>query len=688
MLIRPASPARRKLCRELSRRHLGTRESVESICNTPSGLPDYQPICHRSVIGRVYFIRPGRWAFSSPCKVLLREMVLAVPGGDHSERIRRKLLFEIPDTVGRQVVFKGKWADVLNFVRQEDIMTIQLDGPSEEANDESTGLTLTEEHRNIRVIIHRYVPEKQVVLYTSVDTAAVHSLTGRTAEHFCPKWRNSGLQCLAEAPIMGNRGSSTLESLESALLEHVRGSGGHTPSAPPVSRPAARRMVSLDCLSEQQMRTHHQPGLDHSPAARDCHLKKSKSVCSPSSAINIRLRNPQGSAEGKCNGVPDAVVDTEVPGSVNRGNGWGPVIDLSEAEDESLEDELQVFCERLQQTIPALQVNDVPWSKPKERVPPPGDLRPGPAGRSSFAYSRNSAPHRLSSRSREGQSALRAADTPDSRMDPVEPNCSVEQDSSWGSCHGGSGQRNWPHASMSEISKGNMAFLREPGTRMRCAVNYAPGGKSLLLQQREGGPTVPPEDPGYSTVKTAPARRGAECPSATHRERLLGAPSSDHSTEAAPCLPAEPEVLYQFTSQATALFYPEIYPDRVEVMEERGDAVTQLHSTSVSTVVASHRAYNSSIRWSTPDEVHQPGAHTLRGQARVAPAAPPRNHSAPKSGPSRHLVGQVTAPYGSYAFFSSAAVRPQLQGPEHPPWQPMGSSYDSTASRTTGSVYR
>ncbi|ESS35968.1 hypothetical protein TGVEG_273050 [Toxoplasma gondii VEG] len=146
------------------------------------------------LVGRVYFSRPGRWGFFSPCKMFLRTLS-TTQENDTVASIRSDLLFKHSKTASKEVIYCGKWADVLNFVRQEDVITLTYRNADTACSaGDNTPLCLGDPERDLDVVVHRIFPETRAVMCASLSGNVVQRMEQHAAENYSPQWTHSGIE--------------------------------------------------------------------------------------------------------------------------------------------------------------------------------------------------------------------------------------------------------------------------------------------------------------------------------------------------------------------------------------------------------------------------------------------------------------------------------------------------------------
>ncbi|KEP66994.1 UNVERIFIED_CONTAM: hypothetical protein HHA_273050 [Hammondia hammondi] len=235
------------------------------------------------LVGRVYFSRPGRWGFFSPCKMFLRTLSITQEN-DTVASIRSDLLFKHSKTASKEVIYCGKWADVLNFVRQEDVITLtyRIADTAGSAGD-NTPLCLGDPERDLDVVVHRIFPERRAVMCASVSGAVVQRMAEHAAEQYSPKWTHSDIEfdenLLKETyqpqaqysrgrrPIGSTYFPAELEGI-SQRLRSGTSSDPRPASGSPAKRPAARggrKLLEVPAAEQRRSASHRakQTSTDH-----------------------------------------------------------------------------------------------------------------------------------------------------------------------------------------------------------------------------------------------------------------------------------------------------------------------------------------------------------------------------------------------------------------------------------------
>ncbi|CAI9149341.1 unnamed protein product, partial [Rangifer tarandus platyrhynchus] len=130
-------------------------------------------------VGRVYFITPGSQQFQQPLRLLLMESTSDFPQTASTDHLRQELLFDFPETTSRELFFSGAWAEALNFVDLDDVLTFTCTTPTwlpaekMRAVYSRSKVWFSEEHdMRLEVEVHRFLRGSGTVVSTRVDIAS------------------------------------------------------------------------------------------------------------------------------------------------------------------------------------------------------------------------------------------------------------------------------------------------------------------------------------------------------------------------------------------------------------------------------------------------------------------------------------------------------------------------------------
>ncbi|PFH37367.1 hypothetical protein BESB_038250 [Besnoitia besnoiti] len=568
----------------------------------------------------------------------------AVSGSDdRGDTTRARLLFEGCKTTTTEVIFSGKWADVLNFVRQEDVITFAYRDTSAGESDGSHPLVrVGDPEKDLDVVVHRLFPEKRVVMFTHAAGGEVQSLTQHGAEQFYPVWTPSSIP-FQDATAHTTDHSKGTDSRERQTVNPVCASREFRPaSRQDLAAPASEATTESGGVSRRStLRQEPEPFFDISWVESSSidgsvlSLAADRSCVPADDGPGQRALNESQSKEARAKAYAQSV-ESDVLSDV-------------------LNPEILKFCADVEQGTPSVRFHpSASWEASASAPPTDGGTR------------------RVSKSSEPGLQG-------ESRAESV-------ISSSYGRLWEGGDLRNAylrPVRSRSGVQLSKEANLRPPSARAGCPTQMllsAEGGWDGPTDRHPvagGGPVDPRRrmqnarlSPPYTDCQPSTPVHQQDIPTGRGRRHPANVLCTDPAQPLPPDTPASagPEFSYSFPGKARALFYPEIYPDRVEVTDEFPDLAGPTHvgmpfPSAPPQMTLSPTAL--SMTWARSNAVLEaPVRHSLvwpvAAQGLSTPLA-----ATPLHGPIYPVVSHPQSrsqlrPYHSYSMFQPAVARPNV----------------------------